>query len=221
MRTRHPVGRSSQAGSTSSVQYQLAVNRTRSTSPANPMRMLRCAPDRSGGQLPRGERRRLPGGRRLPDALPAVDDVARRLRELLQRRPELPHQDTPPAARRRTRARRPKPICWNSKCGESRRERLAYSSMVTESTRRCSDSSAYGSASLMKPGLLPVAKIDEPPRRQASTNPLAVVGRELAPAAEDLAAGGDDVGARLEQRHDVIDRRRRAACRARSRPEAP
>jgi hypothetical protein len=51
----------------------------------------------------------------------------------------------------------PKPICSKIMCGESRRDMLAYSSMKNESTRRWSTSNAYGSTSLMKPGLLPVA----------------------------------------------------------------
>ena len=52
---------------------------------------------------------------------------------------------------------RPKPISSNNRCGESRRDMLANSSISIRSTRRCIDNNAYGSASVMKPGLLPVA----------------------------------------------------------------
>ena len=51
----------------------------------------------------------------------------------------------------------PNPIWRNSMCGESRWDKFANSSISIDSTRRCIDRSASGSASVMKPGLLPVA----------------------------------------------------------------
>ncbi len=48
-------------------------------------------------------------------------------------------------------------ICSKSMCGESRRDRFAYSLISIDSTLRCIDNSANGRASVMNPGLLPVA----------------------------------------------------------------
>ena len=66
--------------------------------------------------------------------------------------------------------RRPIPITSNSSFGEGRCDRSANSSMVRHSSERSSRSSAIGTTSLMKPGLLPVANSDEPPSRQAASN---------------------------------------------------
>ena len=57
----------------------------------------------------------------------------------------------------------------NSSTGESRCDRSAYSSMVSESSRRWIDVSTRGTASEMKPGLLPVLWMEVPPRAQAAS----------------------------------------------------
>jgi hypothetical protein len=66
----------------------------------------------------------------------------------------------------------PNPISSKIMCGELRCDMLANSSISIASTWRCSDSSANGSSSVMKPGLLPVSKIDVPPRAHASSTRL-------------------------------------------------
>jgi hypothetical protein len=74
----------------------------------------------------------------------------------------------------------PKPITSNSSSGESRRDRSANSSIVSESSRRWIDDSTRGTASEMKPGLLPVPWIDVPPRAQAASTRSRTAGSRLA-----------------------------------------
>ena len=67
----------------------------------------------------------------------------------------------------------------NSSSGELRSERSAYSSIDSRSSRRWIDVSTSGTASEMKPGLLPVLWIDVPPRRQASSIRSRTAGSRL------------------------------------------
>ena len=130
--------------------------------------MLRCAPTVPAAQLPRGQRRRLARDRRFAVALPLVDHVARGLGELLQGRAELPHQ-----------VRRPPAVVGLERGAETHLLEQQMRGVATREVgvlvdRRSSRPGAaaratpYGSESLMNPGLLPVAKIDDPPRRHAS-----------------------------------------------------
>jgi hypothetical protein len=57
----------------------------------------------------------------------------------------------------------------NSRSGESRFERSANSSMISDSSVPWIDVSTMGSASVMNPGLLPVLWIEVPPSAQAAS----------------------------------------------------
>src|SRR3546814_1745033 len=68
----------------------------------------------------------------------------------------------------------------NSISGESRALQSAYSLMCSASSRRWIDSRVNGTASVMKPGLLPVLWIDVPPRWQAASMRTRSAGSTLA-----------------------------------------
>jgi len=55
----------------------------------------------------------------------------------------------------------------NISCGDGRRDMSANSSMLIRSTRRDSDVRTIGTASVMKPGLLPVLWTEVPPSSHA------------------------------------------------------
>jgi hypothetical protein len=88
-------------------------------------------------------------------------------------------------------------------CGESRWDKFANSSISIDSTRRCIDNSASGSASVMKPAA--AGRVDRRPASFAGFHDSSPVGSEPVPAGEELAACRDDVGAAFEQRDHVVD----------------
>ena len=92
----------------------------------------------------------------------------------------------------------------NSSSGEFRYDRSANSSITSRSSRRWIEVSTSGSASVMKPGLLPVLWIDVPPRRQAASIRSRDAGSMLGRVVE-LAAGRDHVDAGLEQPAQHVD----------------
>ena len=57
----------------------------------------------------------------------------------------------------------------------------------------------------MNPGSLPLAHTDALPARARLEHPGPVLVAQAHPAGEQVAARGDDVGARSEQRDDVVD----------------
>ena len=67
----------------------------------------------------------------------------------------------------------------NSRSGESRRDRSAYSLIVRDVSLRWIDASTIGSASVMKPGLLPVLWIDVPHGSQAASMRARTAGSKL------------------------------------------
>ena len=154
--TRQPVGRRSHAGSTSGVQYQLAVNLTTGSPALDPTIVVRCAATVPAGRSPAASavswraaaispaQVQSSVGRPAASASNASGgrNSASRYEARLVSKPSIG---------------RPKPICANSMCGESRFDKFAYSSISIASTRRCIERSASGSASVMNPGLLPVA----------------------------------------------------------------
>jgi hypothetical protein len=73
----------------------------------------------------------------------------------------------------------PKPMIWNSRVGESREETSANSWIRRLSSRRWIDVSSSGSASVMKPGLMPVLWIELFPRRHASSTRDRTAGSRL------------------------------------------
>ena len=105
-------------------------------------------------------------------------------------------------------------ICSKIMCGESLRDMFANSSISTDSTRRCNDSSANGSASVMNPGLLPVADrraaARAPSRASVPSSPSRCPRRTASPRR-------DDVRSRFEEGNDIVEIED-AACTARNRP---
>jgi len=63
--------------------------------------------------------------------------------------------------------------------GESRLDRLAYSLIVKESSRRWMEARVIGSASEMKPGLDPVEWMEVPPAAQAASTRARSAGSML------------------------------------------
>ena len=136
-----------------------------------------------------------------------------------RRRRDAPNDSTPCWANRRgsnAAGSAPKPMSPNSSSGESRDERSADSSMVRQSSRRSREVRTSGSASLMKPGLLPVLWIDvlpggTPPRSAPRTAGSMLAGRWNSPRVVTTLVPAAEHGTG-RRRHSP------GACRARSRP---
>lgn len=163
-----PVGRMSQAGARSVVQYQVAWKRSSSSPPLRPETVIRCAATVPGGSVPAA----IVVGRGAVATSPdATTESSGRPRASPSRRRDGPKLSRTWESRASSKSAGalPNPMTSNSIPGESRRDRSAYSWMVRWSRRRWIDARTSGTASVMKPGLLPVLWIEVPPRAQAAS----------------------------------------------------
>lgn len=87
----------------------------------------------------------------------------------------------------------PNPISSNSRCGESRRDRFANSSISTESHATLHGKQREWKCVGGEPGLLPVAYIDDPPRADAESTCARRSSPSWCPPPKRLAPSRDDV----------------------------
>ena len=193
-------------GSTSVVQYQFAVNRTTSAPSlrADDRRALRG--DRSGRQLAGDERRGLPRGARPRRCTSTRRRVGPRPRRAARAAARTRRGGTTTARVVRRATGCPNPICSNSRCGESRRDRFGelvdLDRLDAALQRQQRERKRVGDEPRAAPGRVDRRAARSRTRRATR---VAIVVAEALPAGEELAARRDDVRARLEQRDDVVE----------------
>ena len=199
-----PVSRRSQAGSTSVVRYQLALKRRRGRALSHPCHVHPLRADRPGLDPAGGDLHRVTGNRNLSGRNHLVQRQAQGVGDDTERPPErrAPCSSTPRGSN--VEGSRPKPMRSKIISGEFRDDMSANSSIVRRSSRRWTEVSTRGTASVMNPGLDPVLWRRGAPVPACRIDPLPDL-RIQAGRSVELAPGRDDVRPGLQQPAEHVD----------------